>query len=316
MKVLVYSKYSADLARFSGLLSHALPDIEFSFAHTLDEASPHLSCAEVIYGWGFPIQLAQSMPKLRWIQKMGAGVDDITGSLWPFAKSVVLTRTDGKLIAPRMVEYVISAILNHTQKRVKTTAFREKRTWEYVEIDSVRGHKIGVAGLGEIGLEIAVALRRLGANVVGWKRSFSTTDAVTTVYRGKAGFKPFLESIDTLVLVLPKTVETTRIINNETLRFLPAGAHIVNVGRGDLIDEDALLENLDNGHIAHASLDVTAKEPLPPTHPFWTHASVTLTPHISGPLIPEDVVQHFIYNARAFATGGAMLNVVDPERQY
>jgi glyoxylate/hydroxypyruvate reductase A len=94
------------------------------------------------------------------------------------------------------------------------------------------------------------------------------------------------------------------------------GCHLVNVGRGSVVDEAAVLAALDAGRLSHASLDVFAQEPLPDDHPFWSHPSVSMTPHLAGPLIPEDVVPHFVANFHAFRQGAPMKNVVAPERQY
>jgi glyoxylate/hydroxypyruvate reductase A len=256
------------------------------------------------------------MPRLRWIQKMGAGVEDLSGAGWPFGASVVLTRTDGRLIAPRMVEYVLAAVLRQTQRERHVQALRAQRRWEYVEIGSIRQHTVGVAGLGEIGAEIAGALRALGATVVGWRRSVADCAAVARVYVGRDELPAFLGASSVLVLVLPHTSETEHLVDARALAHVRPGCHLVNVGRGSVVDEAALLAALDAGRLSHASLDVFAQEPLRADHRFWSHPAVSMTPHVAGPLIPEDVVPHFVANLRAFRQGGAMKNVVAPERQY
>jgi len=190
------------------------------------------------------------------------------------------------------------------------------RRWDYLEIGTIRRHTVGVAGLGEIGTEIAAALKALGAEVIGWKRSPGSSPAVSRVFAGVEEFADFLSRASILVLVLPHTSDTEGLIDAEALRRLPDGCHIVNVGRGSLMDERALLMALDAGRIAHASLDVFVDEPLPADHPFWRHPRVTPTPHIAGPLIPADVVPHFVANWHAFREDGVMRNLVTPQRQY
>jgi glyoxylate/hydroxypyruvate reductase A len=316
LRTLVYTKYSADLPRFTQLLRHQVPDVDFAFATSPAEAQPHLAQADVLYGWGFPRTMLEAMPRLKWIQKMGAGVDDLAGPRWPFGDSVILTRTDGHLIAPRMVEWVVGAVLRQTLKTEQTLAMRRNRQWHYLELGSVRQQTIGVAGLGEIGSEVAKAFRALGAKVVGWRRSASASPEVDRLFVGRESFPDFLSCANTLVLVLPHTSETRHLIDAKALACLPPKAHVVNVGRGELIDEAALLDALDSGRISHASLDVFATEPLPADSPFWEHPKVWMTPHLAGPLIPEDVAPHFIRNLRAFMSQEQMANVVNPERQY
>src|SRR6516225_5922458 len=111
--ILLFSIYRSDIPRFERLLVRALPDIPIHCASTPEEAAPYLDRTAILYGWGFPPQMLGKMPRLRWVQKIGAGVDEIIES-WPFGRDVILTRTDGKLIAPRMAEYALAAILDQT----------------------------------------------------------------------------------------------------------------------------------------------------------------------------------------------------------
>jgi glyoxylate/hydroxypyruvate reductase A len=314
--VLVYTKYAGDIPRFRELLIRALPGVTIAFATSAAEAEPHLPHANVLYGWGFPAGMVERMPNLRWIQKMGAGVEDLSGKRWPFGSSVLLTRTDGRLIAPRMVEYVAWAILNRTMQDERLRELRRQRRWEYLETGLIRQHTIGIAGLGEIGTEIATALAALGAAVVGWRRTPAACPAVSRVFAGSRELTGFLSACSVLVLVLPHTTETAGLIGSAELADVRRGCHLINVGRGGVVDEAALLAALDSGQLSHASLDVFAQEPLQAAHPFWTHPKVTMTPHIAGPLIPEDVVPHFVANFAAFREGRTLTHVVAPERQY
>jgi glyoxylate/hydroxypyruvate reductase A len=313
--ILVYSQYAADLPRFRRILEAALPGESIAYASTEAEASAHVPSARVLYGWGFPSGMVKSMPRLQWIQKMGAGVEDMVGS-WPFGSSVLLTRTDGRLIAPRMVEYVLCAILRRSLKLHALDELRAQRRWEYVELGSIRDHTVGIAGLGDIGEEIAKAVRGLGARVVGWRRTRAESGAVERTYVGRAELRAFLSANSVLVLVLPLTTETANLLDDEAFAAVKPGTHLVNVGRGALVDEGALLRAMDRGQVSHATLDVFATEPLPAAHPFWSDPRVSMTPHLCGPLIPEDVAPHFIENLRAFRAQRALKNLVAPQRQY
>jgi glyoxylate/hydroxypyruvate reductase A len=115
---------------------------------------------------------------------------------------------------------------------------------------------------------------------------------------------------------LPLTKATKGLFGTDILAHCRRGAHLINIGRGALIDEDALLTAIGAKTIAHATLDVFATEPLPSDHPFWSSPHVTITPHVCGPLVPEDVVPHFIANYEALSREQPLKNVIDLEKQY
>ena len=155
----------------------------------------------------------------------------------------------------------------------------------------MRSLTVGVAGVGEIGSIVAQSLRALGARVLGWRRSIQPSSAVDDLFAGTGALPRFLSACDVVVLVLPLTKDTTRLFGADLLGHCRPGAHIVNIGRGGLIDEEALLGAIETKIVRHATLDVFATEPLPPDHPFWDNPSVTITPHVCGPLVPEDIVR-------------------------
>jgi glyoxylate/hydroxypyruvate reductase len=314
--ILLYSIYRSDIPRFERLLAQALPDVLIHCASSSEEAAPCLDDAVILYGWGFPPELPERMPKLRWLQKMGAGVDEII-ERWPLRANVILTRTAGKLIAPRMVEYVLGAILERTLRFDAARAQQRRRQWEFFEIGSIQNLAIGIAGVGEIGSMIAQSLRALGARVLGWRRrSDMASSAVDELFAGTDALPRFLGPCDVAVLVLPLTKDTKNLFGAELFAHCRPGMHIINIGRGGLIDEPALLAAIEAKVVGHATLDVFATEPLPPEHPFWDNSHVTITPHVCGPLVPEDIVPHFLANYAAFASGQPMQNIIDLERQY
>jgi glyoxylate/hydroxypyruvate reductase A len=313
--ILLYSIYESDLARFERLLAQALPAIPIRCAISPEQAAPHLAQAAILYGWGFPPAMLRKMPKLRWVQKMGAGVDELIEG-WPFGSGVLLTRTDGKLIAPRMAEYVLAAILDKSMRLDVARRQQQERRWSFFEIGTIRHLTIGIAGVGEIGSFIARMLRSLGARVIGWRRSREPSSAVNQLFVGDGELPPFLGSCDVVVLVLPLTKATRTMFTAARFASCRQGTHIINIGRGAVIDEQALLGAISAKIVAHATLDVFASEPLPHEHPFWQNPNITITPHICGPLVPEDVVPHFLANYAAFASGRALSNVIDLDRQY
>jgi glyoxylate/hydroxypyruvate reductase len=313
--VLLYSIYHSDLPRFQRLLARALPDVPIYSASTPEEAAPYLDRAAVLYGWGFPPDMLEKMPRLRWLQKIGAGVDEIV-ERWPFGREVLLTRTDGKLIAPRMAEYVLAAILDQTLRFDRARRQQRQRLWEFFEIDTIRSLTIGIAGVGEIGSVVADMLRKLGARTLGWRRSRAPCSAVDELFTGEAALPRFVAACDVLVLVLPLTKHTKGLFGTGIFAHCRRGMHLINIGRGALIEDDALLDAIDAKVVAHATLDVFTTEPLPADHPFWSNPHVTITPHVCGPLVAEDVVPHFVANYKAFSHGHPLKNVIDLEKQY
>lgn len=313
--VLVYSKYRHDLPKFEKLLSQALPDIAINYADTPESAEQYFAGTTILYGWGFPAAWLSRMPRLEWVQKMGAGVDDIIGA-WPVDRGIVLTRTDGKLIATRMAEYVLAMILDHNLQLDEARRLQASRSWTYFEPGRLSRLTVGIAGLGEIGFEVVKGLRPFGCRIVGWRRSQASADLVDKIFVGDGELRNFVGACDVVVLVLPLTSSTRRIFNRDVFAACRPNAHIINVGRGGVIDEDDLVSALDTGKLARASLDVFAQEPLPEAHPFWSHPRIVMTPHVCGPLIPEDVAPHFVANMKAYLAKAPLNNLVDVARQY
>jgi glyoxylate/hydroxypyruvate reductase A len=246
---------------------------------------------------------------------MGAGIDDIAQD-WPFGSSVILTRTDGRALAQPMAEYVLAALFGEMQRFAHAAKLRAARQWDYYMVGSLREKAVGVAGLGDIGAYIAERLRPFAGRVVGWRRSAGACEAVDAVYAGRGQLREFVAASDILVLVLPHTEETEGFLDATMIAAMRPGAYIVNVGRGGVFDEAALIEALRTGRLAGATLDVFATEPLPRDHPFWTMDNVVMTPHVSGPLIPELVVPYFLENIRAYCEGRPLKRVIEPARGY
>lgn len=178
-----------------------------------------------------------------------------------------------------------------------------------------RDRSVVVLGLGALGGACAQTLAGLGFQVTGWSRTQKTLPGVTSL-SGAEGLRAALSRAEILVTVLPNTPETTDLLNADTLALLPKGAVILNPGRGNLIDDDALLAALDSGQVGHATLDVFRVEPLPPEHPYWAHPKVTVTPHIAAETRPASAARVIAENIRRFEAGETPLHLVDRSRGY
>ncbi len=155
----------------------------------------------------------------------------------------------------------------------------------------------------------------IGFDVSGWSRRPRELAGIGAT-TGPEGLEAVLRNAEILVTLLPATPDTASILNARTLALLPQGARLINAGRGSLIDDDALLEALDSGRLAHATLDVFREEPLPPEHPFWAHPRVTVTPHIASETRPETASEAIARNIRRGEDGAPFLNVVDRAAGY
>ena len=178
-----------------------------------------------------------------------------------------------------------------------------------------RDRRVTMLGLGALGAAAATALAGLGFPVTGWSRTPREIPGVACL-SGPAGLEEALERADFLVTLLPLTPATENILNARTLARLPRGAEIFNPGRGALIDDDALLAALAEGHVAHATLDVFRTEPLPKRHPYRGHRRVTVTPHVAAATRPETAAAFLVDQLIRLRDGAALRHVVDRAQGY
>jgi glyoxylate/hydroxypyruvate reductase A len=170
-------------------------------------------------------------------------------------------------------------------------------------------------GLGSLGTAVLERLAAYGFRLRGWNRSPRTLAGVET-FAGAEQMRTFLAGCDILVCLLPLTPATQGILNREVFAALPAGASVVNVGRGPHVVDADLLAALDAGHLSRAILDVTDPEPLPADHPFWAHPRVFVTPHVASMTQPETAAPILLENIRRHRRGESLLGVVDRAKGY
>jgi len=215
-------------------------------------------------------------------------------SLWAGVETVVdnptLTQPLCKLVDPSLTDGMIEWVTGHTLRHhlgMDDHITKQDGVWRNFIYPPVAAHRpVTILGTGALGAACGQALHNLGFPVTGWSRSPKAIPNIRCLH-GETGLTEALTGAEIVILLLPQTPTTENILNAETLKLLAKGAFIINPGRGPLIDDEALLTALDNGHIAHATLDVFRTEPLPTDHPFWAHPSVTVTPHIASSTRPE-----------------------------
>jgi phosphoglycerate dehydrogenase-like enzyme len=222
--------------------------------------------------------LLQDAPTLRWVQSGAAGAD---GALARALIARGVRFTTAHVTAVPIAEYVIGAVLRAYQEPERWAADAAQRVWRHREFREVHGTTWLVVGLGAIGTEVAQRAGAFGARVVGVRRTPRGDEPVDELLTPD-GLLDAVPGADVVVVCAPGTDDTRHLVDARFLAAMREGSVLVNVARGSLVDEGALLAALDAGRPAHAVLDVFDVEPLPPESPFWTHSRVTATPHSSG----------------------------------
>lgn len=310
ISVLVYHPDEAQT--YARLVRAPRGRVRLRVAATPAEAAPYVEEMDVLYAWGFPSHLLPRARRLRWVQVMGAGVDRFLDS--PFPPNVTLTRAEG-IFGPWMADYTLGWLLWTTQRMEAFRLAQRARRWEPASPSLLRGRTLGLVGLGSIGRAIARVARAFAMRVVGINRSGRRVPEAERVFR-RAGLREFLAQSDYVVLVVPLTPETRGLMGEAELRAMRPEAWLVNIGRGPLVQEEALLRALHERWIAGAILDVFPREPLPAEHPLWGMPNVVVTPHISGPSEAAGIAPVFNDNLRRFLHSRALRGRVDVRRGY
>ena len=301
-KILILSRDADEYERL--IRSANLPGLEF----TSDPAQ-----SDILLGEPKLIQKELSrLSKLKWVQSIYAGVEPLVDSMQ--RRDYVLTNARG-VFGEVMSEYVFGYLLFHEKKIIERIQAQQSMQWQRSESGVLRGKTIGLLGVGSIGAHLAGTAKHFGMTVRGYTRNSETSTQVDQYFHGSDLLK-FTEGLDYLVSVLPRTDDTNKMVDAKLLDALPTHAVFVNVGRGNAVDEPALVRALNEGKLAAAVLDVFEQEPLPEGHPFWTTPNLYMTFHTSAISYPEDLTRLFIENYQLYVEGKPLKHIVDFERGY
>jgi glyoxylate/hydroxypyruvate reductase len=287
----------------------AMPDLEVRMWPELGDATT-IEAAAV---GAMPPGALKKLPNLRLIISLTAGTDALLSD--PDLPDVPIVRSGDPAGDVMMNETALLHVLRHHRYMPDYLRAQQRCEWIKMPIMPASERKVGVMGLGMIGLAIAKTLAATGFAVAGWVRQPRTEGAIE-IFSGRDGFEPFLARSEILVNLLPLTPQTRGIINAATLRNLPAGAAFINLGRGDHVVEADLIAALDSGHLAAATLDVYPVEPLPSDSPLWRHPKITVMPHVARRLVPQDVVPRICTIIKQFRAGIPVAQAVDLKRGY
>lgn len=275
-------------------------------------------------------------PRLQWIQLASAGVNKALEKPIIQQKKVFLTSVSG-IITSQVAEHAVTACLALGRKLPLASKYQRDHYWphntrETLTPREIRGSTIGIVGYGSIGREVARLLKPFGAKILAAKRDamHPEDDGYTRKGMGDPegllfdrlypiqALPDMLPECDFVVLTLPLTPETLKLFNAELFSSMKTTAYLINVGRGDVVDEEALIAALKENRIAGAALDVFTQEPLPDTSPLWDLPNVIITPHVAGlsSTLMDDTIEFFIANLTRFLDGQPLHNQVDLNRGY
>ncbi len=260
--------------------------------------------------WKPPPGLLASLPNLKGILSLGAGIDHLVSDP-ELPRHLPLVRLIDPLLTAQMSEYVVMNVLRHHRLMPDYASQQADRVWKPLLPPPLAAERrVGVMGLGVLGSDALAKLAPFGFQLRGWARGRHDIAGVEC-FHGEAGLARFLAGCDILVCLLPLSDATRGILNAERLAALPRGASLINAARGGHVIAEDLIAALDSGQLAAATLDVFVPEPLPPDHPLWTHPRVTVTPHAAGWTIPESAAGTMAAAIAAIRTGRKPAGLVD-----
>ena len=291
------------------------------FFQTHDEALPHLEDVDIFFGPSDARspEMVKAMPDLKWFASYFAGVDPLlpAGRL---PENVVLTNGSGAYgvtIAEHMIMVSLMMLRRYPEYY---TIVQEKRFYSDLMIGSLYGATVVVCGTGDIGSKFAQRLRAfLPAKIIGVNRTGRAAEGFDRVIP-ITEIDTVLPEADILALTLPGTPLTNNLISRQRIAAMKKGSYLINVGRGNSVDQDAVIDALNSGHLAGAALDVFRTEPVPQDDPAWTTPGLLFTPHCSGKMTMaytrDTLVDTFCENLARFCKGEPMRHVVDRNLGY
>jgi phosphoglycerate dehydrogenase-like enzyme len=292
-----------------------------------EELAASLAHADVLCGYALPANWRGAAPRLRWLQFPGAGVDSLRPIGLLERDSKVIVTTAAGIHAINIAEYVFGSMLMFNWNWPQMLRLQDQHiwarsaTWYNLGRQELFGQTLGIVGLGSIGRRIAQVGRAFGMRTLGMRhtppREGQRDPDVDEVFP-RERLRDLLGQSDYVVLSLPLTPDTEKMIGEGELRAMRQNAYLVNIARGHIVDESALIRALREGWLAGAGLDVTESEPLPADSPLYSMPNVILTPHISGNSAHYDerLAALFADNLRRFQNGEPLLNRFDPVRGY
>jgi glyoxylate/hydroxypyruvate reductase len=291
-------------------LQRLMPDLELRIWPDLGDPA----AIEAVLVWRPPPGLLASLPNLKLIASLGAGVDHIFADPH-LPPGVPIVRLVDPYMTVAMSEYVLWQVLRLHRQDVAYLAQQRQRRWRPLAQPNAGERRVGVLGLGVLGGDAALKLQVAGFAVSGWSRRERKLPGIAC-FHGSDGLAVLLARAEILVCLLPLTAATDGILDAALFARLPRGAALVNCARGRHVVEADLLAALDSGRLSAAVLDVCRDEPLPEEHPFWHHERIILTPHVAAATHPPTAAAVVADTLRRLHAGKTLLNRVDASERY
>ncbi|HEX3629164.1 MAG TPA: D-2-hydroxyacid dehydrogenase [Candidatus Dormibacteraeota bacterium] len=294
-------------------LARAFPQLKIDVVDHHSRVDPYISEANILVTFGAHLtdRVLEKASKLEWIQALGTGVDGIVDS--PALRDGVIVTNLRGLHGASVSESVLAAMLALSRNLPRAVRSQDAGRWDRFPVNLVKGKTVGILGVGVIASELAPRCQALGMKVIGITSSPRSVPGFDRVV-SRDELLDVTSELDHLVLLIPYTSETDGIVGRSVLQRMKRSAFLINVARGGVVDQAALVEALRSGLIAGAALDVFVEEPLPDGHPLWKMPNVLVTPHMAGfhAGYPDEALPIVIENIRHFLAGDleGMTNVV------
>lgn len=288
------------------IYKHALQtkfaEVVIHAASTEEKLSEVVEEMDILLAFRISDNMLQRALKLKWIQSLATGVDYITKNP-SLSGEILITSTRG-IHGPQMSEMAFLLMLSLSRNFPKMIRNQDTVTWERWPGKLLYQKKVCILGLGVIGEEIARKCKVFGMTVYGLDIIRKERESIDHFFTPEEVLKAVRDT-DYFIVVVPYTPQTHHIVNKEVLSVMKASSFFINIGRGELVDEDALIEVLQSGRIAGAALDAFTHEPLPPEHPFWKVKNLIITPHVGGAsdIYAEQALPIFEENLKRFLKG-------------
>ena len=300
---------------YAEALQRRRPAADIILARDEAELTRLLPGADILLGFNFPLAAFAQPTQLRWIQVTSAGTEFLS-PIRSHLAGIAITNARGIHGAP-IAEYVMAAMVMLQSDFPGFARAQSEKQWTRRPVGTLQGRTLGILGLGAIGTDVAVRATAFGMRVRGVSRSGRAVPGCTMA-RTADRLGEVLPECDFVAVTLPLTDETRGIMDDTAFAAMKRGAYLVNVSRGGVVDERAMIRALSSRRLAGACIDVFETEPLPVDSPLWSMRNVIVTPHVAG--MREDYVERlldlFLGNLDAFEKGAPMINVVDLARGY
>jgi glyoxylate/hydroxypyruvate reductase A len=309
MAAVLFHSTSNNADRWRAALAEAMPELEFRLSSEPGDKG------EIEYAlvWKPPAGLLGSLPRLKVIASLGAGVDHVFSD--PTLPDLPVVRLVDPHMVAAMSEYVVTQVLRLHRQDLAYATQQRRGEWRERRQPNAEERRVGILGLGTMGTDAALKLKALGFDVAGWSRRPKDVPGVRS-YAGDQGLEEMLAKTQILVCLLPLTADTEGILSARLFARLPKGAMLLNAGRGAHLVEEDLIPALGSGQLSGVVLDVFRQEPLPSDHPFWRDERIVVTPHVAAATNPRTAALIVADTFRRARDGKPLLNVVDRAARY